>query len=233
MFELKKQEEILFNVWEKAYPDKKIFIKDGIVSENDWNESPQKILFVLKEAYFNTSTDLREKLQKGMSAKTFGNISRWSYAIKNSDKVTFPNWDIVKKRGNKNGREKHLKTICLINLNKFGGKSRTKKSDLINNFKYFNKSYLQQQLELYLPKTDIIICCGKTIVSTLFQELLDCKNKCLSYSSNNNIKTYSIEYSNRTILLIDFYHPQQSKMTNEKLYSLLVNTISMYNSQKK
>ena len=39
----------LFEKWKKQYPDSENFVEDGIINEELFNQSRQKILFITKE----------------------------------------------------------------------------------------------------------------------------------------------------------------------------------------
>jgi len=239
----------------KFIPDGIVSQKDDFFIENKkryeytgWNNAHCKILFLLKEAndektknqtdeeFIKNSWDLRSLLFEGAirdknnerrNKLTWGNISRWSYGIKEFAKTgVIPKWENANQRGNKVGRLTHLKTICAVNLNKQPGGASSNKKKIKEYFINHNKPFLISQLALYAD-TDIIICCGdvvKQLLVTLFKEIYNEEFKPQQVKIVDGVWTYRI--SNGP-LIIGFYHPQQrsKNITNEILYYKLTNAI--------
>lgn len=239
----------------KFIPDGVISENDGYFIENmktyeytGWKNVQCKILFLLKEAndektnnqtdkdFLKNSWDLRSFIFTGAirdennerkNKLTIGNISRWTYGIKELAKTgDIPDWKNANQRGNKVGRLTHLKSICAVNLNKQPGGASSKEKKIKEYFEKYNKPFLSSQLALY-ANSDIIICCGdivKRLFVTLFKEIYGEEFKQQHVKMVDGVWTYQI--SNGPFI-IGYYHPQQrsKNITNEVLYTRLTNTV--------
>jgi len=240
---INKQENDLFNEWH-IYSQSKVddninskdfnqdnqFVQDGLVSENDWNNSPIKVIFILKE--FNNSykekypelkADLRNYLKDGKLApkdKTYRNISRWAYGILNN----VSKWDNnVAKIGNDiNKRKENLRKIGVINVSKQPGVEKTKFKDLEYKFLKYNKLFLEKQLALYTD-AKLIICCGSGVCDLFKQSITNMNFG--NYKAGKRIPDDETEiwYTKleRGQILISYKHPSIIA-GNEQLFNNLM-----------
>jgi hypothetical protein len=214
-----KEDEFVDNLFE--------FVKDGVISEKEWNNVPLKIIFVLKEA-----NNLKKKHNEdwmnfkrflgdsGGGRTTFANIARWAYGILNIDENL--SWNDIHKKGlDSNERKRILKKICVVNLSKQPGGSRTKFDNLKEKFERYNKEYLEKQLAFYAD-ADIIICCGNG-VGSLFKSALS-KINFGEYKPVGKIDGIWHNTLENGQLMISYYHPAASVkgMTEEKLFRSLL-----------
>ena len=165
---IKEQEKQLFSSWEKDHTFD-LFLKDGIFDEDEWNNQPIKILYVLKEANFKTNNqeknkkdtltisdfcnDLCNYLLSEKSPtywKTWNNIVRWTQAIRYGGEY--------QRTITKADKTKCLKTIAALNIKKEAGSAVANNEEILQYGKR-DAEYLRQQIELY--QSDIIICCGR------------------------------------------------------------------------
>lgn len=155
---IKESENELFEEWKG---DRKGFVKDGIVSEQDYLSSKPKIVFILKEVNDPDggglkwySWDLREFVKEGGRSQTWDNIARWVHGIRNIEFI--PDWSFYKEITNE-FRIETLKSTCIINLKKSPGTHTTDYSTL-NKVANEDKQLIQRQYQLYDP--DLTICGG-------------------------------------------------------------------------
>lgn len=88
---MREQEKVLFAEWKFKRPK---LITDGVINEKKYNDSTLKVLYILKEVNGGENWDLREFLEKGGQAKTWNNIARWQYGIRNQQREI--SWSEVK-----------------------------------------------------------------------------------------------------------------------------------------
>lgn len=209
------------------------FVKDGVISEAEWNTAPLKIIFVLKEANNSKSEhneqdefllDFKNHLGVyGEGRVTFANISRWAYGILNIDENL--SWNNIHKKGlDSNERKKILRQVCVVNLSKQPGGARTKFSNLKDKFERYNKEYLEKQLAFYAD-ADIIICCGDG-VGSLFKSVVT-ENNFGKYKEVGKIDGVWHNTLENGQLMISYYHPAASAkgMTQEKLFKTLLEVV--------
>jgi len=148
-----EEEEQLFQQWER---NREGFVRDGIVSEEDYIASNPKIAFILKEVNDpgGGEWDLRKFISEGGRPQTWDNIARWVYGIRNLPAI--PEWDFFENIINE-FRIETLKSICVINLKKSPGTHTTDHASL-NAVANEDRKFIQKQYALYDP--DITICGG-------------------------------------------------------------------------
>jgi len=85
-----EEEEQLFQQWER---NREGFVRDGVVSEEDYIASTPKIAFILKEVNDpgGGGWDLRKFISEGGLRQTWDNIVRWVCGIRNLPAI--PEWD--------------------------------------------------------------------------------------------------------------------------------------------
>ena len=206
------------------------FIKDGIISEKEWKAAPLKIIFVLKEANIKANEHIKDEMNfkrflgdSGGGRATFANIARWAYGILNINEDI--SWNDIHKKGlDSNERKKILRQVCVVNLSKQPGGSRTKFTNLKDKFEKYNKEYLEKQLALYAD-ADIIICCGDG-VGSLFKSVVT-KNNFGEYKPVGKVDGIWHNTLENGQLMISYYHPAASAkgMTQEKLFKTLLEVV--------
>lgn len=147
------KENNLFIEWKE---NRKGFVSDGLVSEQDYLNSDIKICIVLKEVNDpdGGGWDLREFLANGARSQTWNNIVRWVRGIRNIE-CDIPWKDL--EHISEEERKSTLKSICAINLKKSPGTHTTDNASL-NKVANEDSNYIERQFLLYNP--DITICGG-------------------------------------------------------------------------
>jgi hypothetical protein len=184
-------EKLLNKLDSDEFHDSDSFIRDGIISLDDWNSVPLKILFFNKEAYSkkNPRYDLREDLRGSAPFNSWWSATRWIYLLfklyENIDlHVDIPvlKWQDANKL---------IRRVATINIKKSKGKSVSDNNEL-NNYLNHDGSLLKQQIELINPN---IIMCGK--VFHFYKNL---------YNTDKFIKLTEKAYLHNDRLIIDFWH---------------------------
>jgi hypothetical protein len=150
---LRAMEEELFAEWRAKRPG---FVADGVVAEDAYLQSEQKLLFILKEVNDpdGGDWDLREYLRNGGRSQTWNNITRWVEGIRRpSDDIP---WSDLAEIDEERRRET-LRSIAAVNLKKTPG-GHTTDSPVLAKIAEQDKALLKRQLMLYDP--DLIVCCG-------------------------------------------------------------------------
>jgi hypothetical protein len=147
------EESCLFGYWKG---NRKGFVSDGLVSEEDYINSKTKICIVLKEVNDpdGGGWDLREFLADGARTQTWNNVARWVNGIRNIERdIPWNEFDNL----NQEDRKSSLKSICAMNLKKSPGIHTTDKASL-NKVANEDRNFIEKQFSLYNP--DITICGG-------------------------------------------------------------------------
>lgn len=221
------------------------FTYDGIVSPEDWNAAPKRILLLLKD--YNqkskerpfielnlddekdraTLPNVRRHILWGIKSpdqwRTWDNAARWVYGLMHLSTEHYPSFSEADQQGDANHRSKNLKKVAVIDVKKKPGRSSCKLSQLNRYFKDYPESYifLSRQIALY-GKLDFVICCGEGLFdifkSIAKQDTLT--SQFLPYIYED--KDYLI-CSNGTIV-INFIHPLLLKrgLHKDKVYKHLM-----------
>ncbi|MDO6677085.1 hypothetical protein [Shewanella sp. 4_MG-2023] len=150
-----EKEKELFESWE---PQRKGFVKDGVVSEQDYLKSGIKICFILKEVNDDGEDgggwDLRKYLYDGARGSTWNNVVRWTRVIRAINENI--HWHELEDVSDKH-RKEQLRSICSMNLKKSPGGMTTVHWEL-DQAVIEDKEKLRHQYNLY--DADITICGG-------------------------------------------------------------------------
>lgn len=199
---VKKTLEELFKDWqEKNRHQGKLFNRDGIIDENEWNNLPQnkRILFLLKEAYHkneddellqNQYYDLANDLKKNGPWKMWYKVVDWIYAILNTTETKLADYEACSKVSSNN---EILRKAAVVNIKKSGGKSHSNYEEL-RNYVAADREELLEEIKLINPG---VIICGYT--SSLFKEIVGKEN--ITEESKNWYYFWG------DTLVIDYYHP--------------------------
>ena len=184
---------------------KKGFVDDGIISPEDWCERERKILFVLKEAYYDGATEYKlckNLREHGPWGSVWRRCAEWSYGLtESSDNAPIPayqNLDWEKANA-------YLRRVAVLNLKKSDGLSSSSLPE-IEKYAEFDRVEIMQEIKIINP--DIVVC------GYVFDILKKCVyGKSLTGAGefvdkwNNNWYYWTTAMTGRPTLVIDFYHP--------------------------
>jgi hypothetical protein len=205
----------LFTKWENSIDSYKgIFVRDGIINEQEWNITTPKILFITKEAnqYGKPAAgDFRDDWQNNISKYPFAyRIAEWSFGIINN----FPQFDNISKVPLL--YHSILQRIAFLNIKKSGGIGTSSGFEIGRHLDQ-NLPFLYEEIEIIKP--NIIILCLSFNPYIHLRLFKGCVWKSSGYEINvgkwNNCQ------------LVDFYHPSCRNAPSAS-YSLLQN---VFNSQ--
>lgn len=211
--------ESFFNDWKSSdLHMNQLFITDGIVDKDKWNQSETKIMFLLKEAYDSKrkegTWDLPKYIQrKKVSGRTLKPMAQWACGVSHviNDK------EIYSYQASGEDVEHALLSSAIINLKKSQGKHKSNHNDL-KLYVETDWHFIKKQIEVIKPT---IIICGNT------WGLI--KDK-LSYN-----KISDRAYMSDNIIYIDYWHPANrasNKMNYYALCALVQLAVKAPNSQE-
>lgn len=219
---LRDRENSLFEDWIAKLPkyEQLRFICDGIFDEDKYVKSNIKTLFVLKDAYDNTTPE-GEKLQldirdygKTMAATpAWTTMAAWHYGIQslNEEKATF-------EKAYKNAKNKKLEALSgagLMNIKKVASHQATTDTKALSQHGNLYKEYIAKQWRLYKP--DITIC-GSWRVFDPFCEALSIKN---DVQVMRGMKYATYQHKGHTHFIIESCHPAAHTPAAMKYYSVI------------
>lgn len=161
----------LLSAWEKSFPKDWHFNRDGIISQESWEKSAVKVLFVLKETnkakqniVFAINRALETKKSGWWKGKVLRRVGRWAYGLQNH------NGKIPEFKEAKLHEKNAINSIAYINIRKTAGGARTNKKSFDSHAKEF-APFIRRQIELIKP--DIVVLGGtyKQVKSHVFPEL--------------------------------------------------------------
>mgnify|MGYP000748957396 CR=1 FL=1 len=209
--EINDLDDLLY-VWEKNFPESRHFNKDGIISEENWEECDVKVLFILKEtnkAKQNIVCAINRALQTKKSGwwkgKVLRRVGRWAYGLQNC------NGEVPVFKEAKLNVKEAIKNIAYINIRKtYGGASTNKKSFDAHAVEF--APYIRRQVELINP--DIVVLCGtyKQVKNYIFPELF---------------KVSERVHKHENMLFINAFHPAARKKAS-MLYHQVVGNYHAY-----
>lgn len=205
---LRKQEKKLFKKWNIETSN---FVKDGIVSENDYRSATLKVLLILKEANDKDGGgwDLTEHVRQRPRWQTWNTVTRWMIGILRLKEII--NWQEISKI-NEAQRKKYLKSLAIINLKKIPGGGSSKNKEIMASAKKYSK-LLNQQFNLYKPH---IVICGGT--GMIVKEIIDLGKNCNWQYSTRGVHYCSFGNNQH---LFRYYHPQSRYPKSLKYYGLI------------
>ena len=207
--------DALFSEWAKKEKHAgRLFNRDGIVNEEEWNASDKKILFLLKEAYHKTEMpgdtyDLSEDLNSnGPWSNIWYRVADWTRAIMQTEENRIPSY----KKLSHDDANNYLRKIAVVNIKKSGGTS-TSRYDNLKGYAQDDAEELLTEIELINP--DIIVCCYSfdylNIVLSIANEQID-----KAGHPNDN---YHYRWRDKTV--IDYYHPAAHTDALQSFYGIV------------
>ncbi|SHE98496.1 hypothetical protein SAMN02745148_01517 [Modicisalibacter ilicicola DSM 19980] len=195
----------LFDEWRlRDHHKDHLFISDGIIDQVQWNNSPVKILFLLKEAYDSVKTegtwDLCGLVKRlGVSGRTFKPMAQWAYGVSAVKSTS----TIVPFKGSGEPLDKALRSSAVINIKKSQGKKKSSSTNLIS---YVDRDWDLIEKQIQTIKPDVVIC-GKT------WPMISSRLESVEKVSDRVYRSGGIQY-------IDFWHPANRASNKMNYYSL-------------
>ena len=220
---LTEREDELFDEWKCNLPAEQGFVTDGAVNACLYDQSPIKVVFVLKEANAEgESWDLRKFLRGGGRTEwdpTWVPVARWAYAIAHLSDET--EWSELKPMPQCR-RASALGSIVAVDLKKTPGRGSAN-DNRIKEFVQHNQDMLRRQLSLYNP--DYVIGCG--ITDILFPDVLGKPNwsttsRGIRYAS---IAEANSPLTNTSSVYFDYYHPN-ARVRHSLLHYGLIDAVA-------
>ncbi len=167
----KQDHDCLLTRWDEVSPQMGgRFIADGPLSPGDWESTPLRVLFLMKEAY-DRGTDPKDRWtlpslvrewidQEEPLPRTWQNLFLWSRAMHTYDPAMPPSHQLPE---NPAEYWEFLKRCAVVNVKKSQGKSKSTDDDLRNYLSlstgdWRNSQWLEQQVRVLDPH--LVICCG-------------------------------------------------------------------------
>mgnify|MGYP004651294009 FL=1 len=198
-------------------------VSDGIIDQKQYVCAPYKILWILKET---NGQDLELAWALGYQAKQKnwgGFYKTYRRVVQISSAILEKNWDSMS-----DAKLKFpiiIPQIAVVNINKMGGTSKSKHTEILDYYKQ-NKQLLMRQIKAINP--DIIINANQVNEmfdeGELFGEVTDRKYKkaCKDVPFCNKKGIFMIgRFPSTGQLILNVYHPQSTKL-NDVEYFLLV-----------
>ncbi|MBP3870075.1 MAG: hypothetical protein J6E46_03780 [Faecalicoccus sp.] len=189
-----------------------VFIRDGIVDYEKWENDHKKILFVLKEAYGGDKDwSLTEWLIDNHNKyRIWRHVTQWTYGIQNTNAKKICKYGKMLDFTNPN---EAIRQIAVLNLKKSNGKN-TSDYDEIGAYAKSDKEMIKKEIELIDPK---IIICGNT-----FWHLYECVlDKTPELAENPDDRFHLLKILGKNRIVIDFYHPANRWPDIVNYYALL------------
>ena len=154
---LTERENKLFERWESRCREhgENLFVGDGAVDPGEFEKSPLRLVFVLKEPYTDKPFDLREYLRK---PRLYPTMVRWVEGI--LDLPRLKPWSELNGWIDEKRRHRAVRQIVFMNVKKNGGGSSSKWNEIREAMRR-DRNFIQEQLALYKP--DAVILCGSVI----------------------------------------------------------------------
>lgn len=163
--------EELFALWQEAHCieqdtnylssniPKDVFLPDGIIESNKFQNSSQKILFIAKEAnWFQSDAELspNEPVETMFWHRevAFGNVDKTQFSYRLAmlaNAIMTSDYTVIDKS------HEVLQSVAVINLNKRGGYAYCV-WDTLNTYVKTYQDFIRRQIDMIQP--DLIVCCG-------------------------------------------------------------------------
>lgn len=201
-----QQLDDLFTTWQKRLNEN--IVKDGIISEKEFDKAPKKVLFITKEPN-NPKKDAGDfrKWWKDKIKYTFSiRIAEWSHGIMEG----FPPYDDIKRSDQL--KLKALHKVAFMNIKKVGGTGNSEYASIFDHSKKY-KDLILEEIKIIAPEIIILGVSWKSIRKELFGDGWKDSGYDIAIKKFNGAK------------LIDYYHPS-SRTGTSATYSLLQNIIN-------
>ena len=149
----------LQELWNSSRPEYKKFCEDGILVEEDWDNSKTKIMFLLKETFDDFSKIKGIHPIKSGNSKTFWKKMKMWTIITDSiyNGVEINHNQAIKEKDKKNSAIAYVNIKKNVTKTKEVNKTNSSDRDILN-YAVSDSLFLKNQIDLISP--NVIICCG-------------------------------------------------------------------------
>lgn len=218
---INKQLDTLFKRWEKSTVDNNIqgFCKDGLVyqskdTEDVWNKSERRIVFIMKEFSSFKLEDARNLINQDkdwLTTRLFGSrMAAWLYGLTHANTEGYP--DILT-AFNTDTQLDTFNTIpfALVNLSKQAKENASTNAEIYQYAEKY-KHYLKE--ELAILNANICVCCGDVVFRVL-------KNLIFPHSPFIKVNDWVYYERYTQTIIINSYLPTARK-SNEEVYETMM-----------
>lgn len=192
------------------------FFEDGAVNSSLYEQSPRRLVFVLKEGNHKAgaegdSYDLTDFVRtENACSATWDNLARWAVGITSRSLLSWEQLPVVTDQN----RGALLGATAFLNLNKRGGGSITNMSELRRAvLPYANE--IRTQLELLEP--DLVVACGTGV---LLRELV-AGTPWVEGPSSGRVHTWHFTAESPSVPVVASPHPQ-ARRRHSDMYEAVV-----------
>jgi hypothetical protein len=209
---INQQLNTLFEDWEQSKDEHRgVFIKDGVINENEWEKTTPKIIFIAKEANQQGNVkagDFREEWRlPGRKYPFADRLTEWTYGMLND----FPIFSNISEANDE--YEIYRQKMAFMNVKKMGGSGVANASILGEHFNN-NLKFLRKQIAIINPHI-IVLCLS---FENFYRKSLFAEAEWKNCGYNIDVAKWN------NIKLIDFYHPS-ARNGAAASYSLLQNVV--------
>jgi hypothetical protein len=211
--ELSKNERLngLFDEWREHYRkysiDSNAFSSDGIFDEEQYDQAPKRLLFILRETNSFPNGDLRILFKDGPKWNTFIQLSQWAAGIINN----FPPFESLVTSTDE--ITKALRSIAVMNIKKFSGGAFTD-FNLLHAFAFLDRDFIRREIDIISPQ--FIICCN-TFIELMWALEIDA----VKFGLTNFSTTFSRPYDRNGIRVIICPHHPAARGSHKDSYNLM------------
>ena len=199
----------IWNEWKNHYKELGIsgeeICQDGIVNEEKYRISKERVLFVLKETY-EFSGHVKEFIMEPKN--NTWKIGLWAVGILNG----FPPFEKI--NNDVEAKKEALLSIAWINLKKISG-GNVSDERIINAYAFTDRYLLKNQINDIDPT--IIVACGNGVFDSLLW-LLEPDNLPVEVYQNSPVWD---RFSWKICKVVRMIHPSSRNMSNEASYNRL------------
>ncbi|MFA9218355.1 MAG: hypothetical protein ACEQSK_14805 [Sphingomonadaceae bacterium] len=212
----------LLDIWEaKFHANNLPFERDGILSPEQWNSAPLKVLVVLKETNrpqpaHPVSRSVVEEISRALNnpnsrwwrKNVLRRVGRWAFGL-TTYAGEVPSYRLARIFGNQ-----ALPSIAYMNMKKSSGGANTNQNSFAAHVKEY-APYIRRQIELIKP--DVVVLGGtfQAVKHHVFPELERVGERAHCFNG---------------VLFINAFHPAQRTISAEELYRQVVDSFHKYKS---
>lgn len=218
---INKQLDTLFKRWEKNTQQDGVqsFCKDGLVlqeqnSEDVWNNSERRVVFLMKELLNPKVKDLRLILSDNndwLTTRLCGSrMAAWLYGLTHTTTEGFPNIEAAFDEKNQVESFRSI-PFSLVSINKHSKENASTNAEI---YQYAEKHKQFLKEELAILNANVVVCCGEVVFRVL-------KNLIFPHSPFIKVNEWVYYERYTQTIIINSYLPSARK-SNEEVYETMM-----------